>query len=243
MTDLVVTSSLESRKSVASGSTGDHQFKQEVRVQTSLLTPLERRCLSWIVARLPRWVTSDQLTLLGLSAMLAGGGFYLVSSRWTGALWLVNVCLAINWFGDSLDGTLARARNKQRPRYGYYVDHVIDVLGILALVCGLAGSGLMSWTVALAVLVTYYLLSIDIFLATHSLGLFRMSFFKFGPTELRVLLAIGNIKALLKPTTQLFNKNWLFFDVATVVAIALMAIVIVVSVTRNTITLYRAERI
>jgi archaetidylinositol phosphate synthase len=216
-------------------------FKPAIRVQNSLLTPLEQRCLQWLVTRLPGWVTSDQLTVLGFAAMLAAAAFYLVASKWISGLWFVNVCLAINWFGDSLDGTLARARNKQRPRYGYYVDHVIDALGILFIVCGMAGSGLMSWPVALAVLVTYYLLSIDVYLATHSLGLFRMSFLKFGPTELRLLLVIGNIKVMIKPTARLFSHSWLVFDLGAIVAIGLMALIIVRSIVRNTIALYRAE--
>jgi phosphatidylglycerophosphate synthase len=181
--------------------------------------------------------------LLGFAAMLASAGFYLLASRWAPALLLVNLCLAVNWFGDSLDGTLARARDRQRPRYGYYVDHVIDALGILAIVCGMAAGGLMSWTVALAVLVAYYLLSIDVYLATHSLGTFRISFYKFSPTELRILLAIGNLKVLSKPTVGMFERSVLFFDVAAIVAIAGMAAILAVSIARNTISLYRAERL
>ena len=222
---------------------GDSQFNSAVRLQSSLLTPLEKRTLKWIVERLPEWVNSDQLTLLGFVAMLAAGALYVSSSKWPPALLLVNVCLAINWFGDSLDGTLARARNKQRPRYGYYVDHVIDALGTLALLCGMAGSGLMSWSVALSVLVVYYLLSIDVYLATHSLGIFRMSFCHFGPTELRVLIAIGNARLLIKPTVTLFERSFLFLDVACVIAIAAMALILVGSITRNVVTLYRAERL
>jgi phosphatidylglycerophosphate synthase len=192
---------------------------------------------------MPAWVTSDQLTVLGFGAMLASAGLYLVSSRWAPALLLVNLCLAVNWFGDSLDGTLARARDRQRPRYGYYVDHVIDALGILAIICGMAGGGLMSWTVALAVLVTYYLLSIDVYLATHALGTFRISFYKFSPTELRVLLAIGNLKVFIKPTVWMFERSVLFFDVAAIAAIVVMAAILAVSIGRNTVSLYRAERL
>jgi len=219
------------------------EFRQAIRVQTSLLAPLERKCLKWLVERMPSWVSSDQLTLLGLAAMLFAAVFYLVSRWWAPALLLVNACLALNWFGDSLDGTLARARNKQRPRYGYYVDHVIDAIGILAVVCGLAGSGMMSWTVALAVLVAYYLLSIEVYLATHALGVFRMSFYKFSPTELRVLLAIGNLKVMLKSTVRLFDHSYLFFDAGAVVAVLLLFTILAVSIVRNTVYLYRADRV
>lgn len=219
------------------------EFKSAVRQQTSLLAPLERVCLSWLARNMPPWVKPDHLTLLGFGAMLVAGGCYALAKWWVPALLIVNLCLAINWFGDSLDGTLARARNKQRPRYGFYVDHIIDAFGILAIICGLALSGYMSWTIALAVLVVYFMISIDVYLATYTIGTFRLSFYKFSPTELRILLAIGNIRALSHPTTHIFGEKYLFFDIGAAVAMALMAVVLVVSVTRNTITLYRAERV
>jgi phosphatidylglycerophosphate synthase len=219
------------------------EFKSAVRQQTSLLAPLERVCLSWLARNMPPWVKPDHLTLLGFGAMLAAGVCYALAKWWAPALLIVNLCLAVNWFGDSLDGTLARTRNKQRPRYGFYVDHIIDAFGILFIICGLALSGYMTWTIALAVLVVYFMISIDVYLATYTIGTFKLSFYKFSPTELRILLAIGNIRAISHPTTQAFGDRYLFFDVGAVVAMALMAVVLVVSVTRNTITLYRAERV
>lgn len=219
------------------------EFKSAVRQQTSMLAPLERICLSWLASHMPGWVKSDHLTLLGLAAMLAAGVCYALARWWPPALLIVNLCLALNWFGDSLDGTLARARNKQRPRYGFYVDHIIDAFGILFVICGLALSGYMSWTIALATLVTYFMLSIDVYLATYTIGTFKLSFYKFSPTELRILLAIGNIRAMGHPTTQVLGDTYLFFDIGAIVAVALMAVVLLVSVTRNTITLYRAERV
>jgi archaetidylinositol phosphate synthase len=220
------------------------EFKNADRQQTSLLAPLERVCLSWLARNLPPWVKPDHLTLLGLAAMLIAGASY-ACARWSpvGALLLVNLCLAINWFGDSLDGTLARARNKQRPRYGFYVDHIIDAFGIMFTLCGLALSGLMSWNIALGVLVVYFMLSIDVYLATYTIGTFRISFYKFSPTELRILLAIGNLRAMSHPTTRIFGDKYLFFDIGAVVAIVLMAVVLLISVTRNTVTLYRAEKV
>ena len=219
------------------------EFKSAVRQQTSLLAPLERVCLKWLAGNLPSWVKPDHLTLLGFGAMFVAGICYALAKWWPPALLIVNLCLAINWFGDSLDGTLARARNKQRPRYGFYVDHIIDAFGILFVICGLALSGYMSWTIALAMLVTYFLLSIDVYLATYTIGTFRLSFYKFSPTELRILLSIGNIRAMSHPTTHAFGDSHLFFDIGAVIAMSLMAVVLVVSVTRNTITLYRAERV
>jgi phosphatidylglycerophosphate synthase len=219
------------------------EFKSAVRRQTSLLAPLERMCLGWFVRKMPAWVKPDHLTLIGFSAMLIAGVAYAVARWWAPAMLLVNLCLAINWFGDSLDGTLARARNKQRPRYGFYVDHIIDAFGTLFIICGLALSGYMTWTIALAVLVVYFMISIDVYLATYTIGTFKLSSYKFSPTELRILLAIGNLRAMSHPTARAFGDSYLFFDIGAVVAIVLMAFVLVVSVTRNTITLYRAERV
>ena len=218
-------------------------FKTAQREQTSLLAPFERVCLNWLARNMPPWVKPDHLTLLGFVAMLMAGLCYALARWWPASLLIVNVCLAINWFGDSLDGTLARARNRQRPRYGFYVDHIIDAFGILFVICGLAMSGYMSWVIALAVLVTYFLLSIDVYLATYTIGTFRLSFYKFSPTELRIVLAIGNIRAMLHPTTRVLGDQQLFFDVGAVIAIAMMAIVVFVSVIRNTIVLYRAEKV
>ena len=219
------------------------EFKSAVRQQTSLLAPLERVCLSWLARNMPPCIKPDHLTLLGFGAMLVAGVCYALAKWWPPALLIVNLCLAVNWFGDSLDGTLARARNKQRPRYGFYVDHIIDAFGILFIICGLALSGYMTWTIALAVLVVYFMISIDVYLATYTIGTFKLSFYKISPTELRILLAIGNIRAMSHPTAHALGDSYLFFDIGAVVAMVLMAVVLVVSVTRNTITLYRAERV
>lgn len=219
------------------------EFKSAVRRQTSLLAPLERVCLNWFARKLPAWIKPDHLTLIGFSAMLIAGICYGIARWWAPALLIVNLCLAINWFGDSLDGTLARVRNKQRPRYGFYVDHIIDAFGILFVLCGLAVSGYMSLAVALSVLVVYFMISIEVYLATYTLGTFKISFYKISPTELRILLAIGNIRALSHPTARVFGERYLFFDVGAIIAITLMATVLVVSATRNTIALYRAERV
>ena len=218
-------------------------FKQADRAQESFLAAFEKRCLIWMALRAPRWLNSDHLTVLGLLALLAAGLAYW-NARWNRwALLAVVLCLALNWAGDSLDGTLARARNKQRPRYGFYVDHIIDAFGILFIICGLALSGYMTWTIALAVLVVYFMISIDVYLATYTIGTFKLSFYKISPTELRILLAIGNIRAMSHPTAHALGDSYLFFDIGAVVAMVLMAVVLVVSVTRNTITLYRAERV
>src|SRR5437867_4137630 len=164
-------------------------FKPANRQQDSIVAPLEKRILARLAARMPGWVNPDHLTLLGFAGMaLAGLSYYL--ARWNRWMLLASVAfLAVNWFGDSLDGTLARYRNRQRPRYGFYVDHMVDALGILFLIGGLGLSGYMSPVVAMALMIAYYLLSIEIYLATYTIGVFKLSFGIWGPTELLILLA------------------------------------------------------
>ncbi len=170
-----------------------------VREHTSVLAAVEKRLLIWIAHRLPGWVTSDHLTALGAVAMVGTAAAFAGASidvRW---LALVPVALAVNWFGDSLDGTVARVRNQQRPRYGYYLDHVVDIANTAVLFAGLALSGLCSPWIAMALLVGYLLLSAESFLATHALGVFRISFAGVGPTELRILLSAGALAAISRP--------------------------------------------
>ena len=219
------------------------EFKSAVRRQTSLLAPLERVCLNWFARKLPAWIKPDHLTLIGFSAMLIAGICYGIARWWAPVLLIVNLCLAINWFGDSLDGTLARARNKQRPRYGFYVDHIIDSFGAVFLLCGLGLSGYMSWTVAFVALIAFLLLSIELYLASYTIGTFKLSHYKFSPTELRVLLVVGNVRAFLRPTAHVFGGEYRLFDVGAVIAVVLMSVILIISVVRNTITLYRAERV
>ena len=216
-------------------------FGEAERVHTSVSAELERRCLIWIAARLPPWVNSDHLTALALAAMLMTGVSYALarSHRW--ALLLVVVALAVNWFGDSLDGTLARVRRQQRPRYGFYVDHIVDCFGVLFLVGGLALSGFMSPLVAMGLLVAYFMLSIEIYLATYCLTVFRLAFWGFGGTELRIVLAIGTVKLLFNPMATVLGHRYLLFDIGGTVAIAGIAVTLVVSVIRNMRALYRAE--
>jgi phosphatidylglycerophosphate synthase len=210
---------------------------------TSVLAPLEKRCLVWLAGRMPRWVNSDHLTGLALVAMLAAGLSYWAASVTPVGLWLVNISLALNWFGDSLDGTLARVRQQQRPRYGFYVDHVVDAFGAAFLLGGLALSGYMHPYVAMALLVAYLMLCVETFLATYSLGTFKMSYFKVGPTELRILLAIGNVALLFRPHATVFGHQYALFDVGGVIGAAGLLGTLIVAAATNTRALYRAEPI
>src|SRR5438876_4278761 len=168
-------------------------FSNARRVQQSFVASAEKRALTWMAERAPGCINSDHLTLLGFVAQILAGVFYALS-RWNRyALLAVIGCLVLNWLGDSLDGTLARVRQHQRPRYGFYVDHMIDSFGALSLMGGLALSGYMHPYVAIGLLIAFLLLSIQAYLATYTLGEFHLSFWRLGPTELRVLLAFGNV--------------------------------------------------
>jgi archaetidylinositol phosphate synthase len=215
-----------------------------VRVHESLLAAAEKKALIWMAQRLPGWVNSDHLTGLGITSMLAAGVAYWLAGGEPLWLWAVNLLLVANWFGDSLDGTLARVRNRQRPRYGYYVDHVVDVLGISFLMGGLALSGIMAPAVAAVFLVSYLLLSCEVYLATHSLNKFQISFFKFGPTELRILLIAGNLFQLyMTPRIDVDGRVFSLFDVGFACWAGGVLAVFAVMTAKHTKQLYEEERL
>jgi archaetidylinositol phosphate synthase len=218
-------------------------FANAIRLQESFTARAERRALAWLAARLPSWVNSDHLTLVGFVAMFLAGASYALARANRVGLILATLFLALNWFGDSLDGTLARLRNRQRPRYGFYVDHMIDTVGGLFLMGGMAISGIVDWRVALGMFVAFLMLSVEVYLATYTLGTFRLSFAKFGPTEIRILLALGNAELWFHPDARIFGSSYRVFDVGGIIAIAGMALMLIISTIRNTAMLYRAERI
>lgn len=212
------------------------------RENLSVLARLEKRVLLRIAARLPASLNSDHLSALGLGAMASAGLSFAAYPLTGWAAVGVVLSLAANWFGDSLDGTLARVRNQQRPRYGFYVDHIIDLAGSVMLLTGMACSGLMSPLVALAVLAAYLLVSAESYLATHAAGIFRLSFLGLGPTELRIVLAVGAIRAALSPWASIGTAQPMrLFDVGGIVATAGLAMAFVVSSIRNARALYLAE--
>lgn len=216
-------------------------FRKATRVHGSFLAAAEKRTLVWMAERMPAWVNSDHLTILGFGAQIATGVCYALAIHDRRALLAAIVCLAVNWFGDSLDGTLARVRQQQRPRYGFYVDHMIDSIGATAMMGGLAFSGYMHPVIAIGLLIAFLLLSIQSYLATYTLGEFHLSFWRFGPTELRILLAIGNL--------ALFRWEWVIhghyrlFDIGGAIGLAGMLLMLVVFSLKNTARLYREERI
>ena len=193
-------------------------FKDATRILSSVLSSAERRVLRYLVLRMPRRINSDHLTALALVAMAGAGLSYWLSAVTPLGLWLATVCLALNWFGDSLDGTLARVRQHQRPRYGYYVDHVVDVAGAICLFGGLALSGYMHPVVAMGLLVAYLAVAVEVYLAAHVLGEFRLT----------IWTTYGTLN---------------FHDAGGVAGIAGLGYTLLVPAIRHTRTLYRQEPI
>jgi archaetidylinositol phosphate synthase len=221
---------------------GTCTYQPAVRLHDSVLAAAEKRLLIRIARRLPPWMNSDHLTAAGALAMLGVGVCFWAGS--SAALAAVVPLLALNWFGDSLDGTLARVRHHERPRYGYYVDHVLDAVGFAALVGGLVLGGHMSPAIGLAFLGAYYLLTIEIALAAHARLTFRMAFWRIGPTELRILLAAGTLLLLFRsPTLSIAGSSWQLFDIGGLIGAAGLAATFVVSAIRNGTALYREETV
>ena len=211
------------------------------REHRSLLASAEKRLLLAIARRLPPWLNSDHLTLLGLLSMPAAGLAFATIGTVSWSATALALALVANWFGDSLDGTLARVRGQQRPRYGYYVDHVIDLAGTAALMAGMGASGLIQPPIALALLAAYFLVSAETYLATHTVGVFRLSFAGIGPTELRILLAAGGFYVAAHPWVDVAAQRVRLLDVGGVIAIAGLVMVFVASAIRNTRALYVEE--
>jgi archaetidylinositol phosphate synthase len=214
---------------------------REVRIQASVLASVEKRCLIWLAQRMPSAINSDHLTMLGGAAMLGAGLCYWIAPATPIALWGVVGMLVVNWFGDSLDGTLARVRRQERPRYGFYVDHVLDAVGLLFLIGGMILGGFMSPAIGAAFLIAYYLLSNEIALATHTVGTFRISYWKVGPTELRILLAVGTMQLLRSSEVTILGSRVLLFDVGGAAAVVGLLTTFVASAVGHTRALYRAE--
>jgi phosphatidylglycerophosphate synthase len=217
------------------------QYREAKRVHTSVLAAAEKRCLIWMAQRLPPAINSDHLTVLAGLAMAGAGACYWIGPASTGAMLGAIGFLALNWFGDSLDGTVARVRHHERPRYGFYVDHVLDAVGILMLLAGFALGGFMSPLLAAGFLIAYYLLMVEIALATHAAGTFRISFWKFGPTELRILLAAGTLQIMRSHYVSIAGNRFLLFDLGGVVAIAALLVTFVASSIATGRLLYRQE--
>jgi archaetidylinositol phosphate synthase len=162
------------------------------RSKQFILAVPEARVLEWIAKRLPGWVKPDHLTALGVLAAVAIAAAYVLSNGDSAWLWAASGLLVLHWLGDSLDGTLARVRKTERPRYGYYLDHLVDAFATAAIGIGLGLSPHMLLAVGLAIVVVYLILSINTYLETHAFGVFTLGYGRFGPTEARLLLIAVN---------------------------------------------------
>lgn len=225
----------------ASATKSQSEFEPARRLNLAVTASLEKRALVWMAQRAPAWVSSDGLTLLGLASQIGAGLCYSLARFDKRMLLAVSGCIILNWLGDSLDGTLARVRQQQRPRYGFYVDHMVDVFGSVALMCGMALSGFLHWQTALAMLLGFLVLASESFLATYTLGCFEMSQSVFGPTEIRLLMIAGNLALLRSPYATILGKRMLLFDLGGMIAaLAMLSMAVAVTV-RHTAELYRQE--
>ena len=230
-------------KQLTIATTGPGRFQEATRIQQTFVTQAEKKALRWLAERTPKAVNSDHLTVIGAIGMFLAGGSYALARYSQYGLLLSCVFLALNWLGDSLDGTLARYRNRLRPRYGFYVDHVIDCFGVTALLAGMGTSGYVQPLFAAWLLVAYLLLSSEIFLATYALARFEMSYLHFGPTELRILICVGNLYVFFGPSTHPFGLPLSVFDMAAVIGAVGMTAIAVVSFARHARLLYDSERL
>jgi len=182
--------------------------KQSVRIQTSLLNGVEKKALVWMAGKLPPSVNSDMLTALGVvGAVMIFVGYVLsgVNINW---LWLASAGFVVNWIGDSLDGTIARVRHQQRPRYGFFLDHNVDCINETLMFVGLGLSPLMKFSSALLVLAAYLILSVYVYINAHLKGEFKLTYAKLGPTEMRVIAIIANTLFIFVPAFR--NWTWKF---------------------------------
>jgi phosphatidylglycerophosphate synthase len=208
-----------------------------------ITAPLERRALLWLAERMPPWVSPDGLTALGFVAQIGAGVAYALAAgdrRWLHA---VNLCLLANWFGDSLDGSIARFRDQSRPRYGFYLDHMVDALGAFFLLGGMGLSGLLEARLAVGLLIVYFLMNINVYLATHTRGVFKISYGAFGGTELRILLAAANVAAFAWPEVRVVGFEMGLFDVFALVGLLGLGVVLTRSVIQNVRVLAEEERL
>ena len=213
-----------------------------VRIQTSILNAAEKKVLIWLAERQPKWMTSDILTYIGtLGAVVIAAG-YILSSRDAAWLWLSSLGFVINWYGDSLDGTLARVRHRQRPIYGYYLDHTVDAINEFIMVLGIGLSWLMHLNLALMILALYFMLTINVSINAHLKKEFRLTYARLGPTEFRVIMIIVNTLFALIPGLYGFSHGFTIggyelafraMDYVGVVILAVLTIIYLTSIVKD----------
>lgn len=185
--------------------------KQAARIQTSILSASEKKVLVWLAERMPSWVNSDMLTFVGFLGALVMATGYALSNLNIHWLWLACLGLFINWFGDSLDGSLARVRNTQRKTYGFFIDHNVDVINETIMFIGVGCGPMVNMSFAMLALVGYFMLSIYVYIDCHLKGEMRLTYGGLGPTEFRIILALINIIFMYVPWLRLWKKDVVLF--------------------------------
>lgn len=213
-----------------------------VRIQTSVLNALEKKVLVWLAQRQPRWVTSDMLTYIGVLGAVVIAAGYILASHNINFLWLSSLGFIINWYGDSLDGTLARVRNTQRPIYGYYLDHTVDAINEVMIFVGVGLSGLMHLEIALLALVMYLLMTINVSINAHLKKEFKLTYAKMGPTEFRIIMILINtLFATISPLREVSHSFVIFGSEFTFKALDYIGIAIVIILAMMHLTTVRND--
>ena len=222
------------------------KIKKHRRVNDILLGPIERPAIQWLVERMPHWVTPDHLTFLGLSAAFLIGTSYYLTTFDKNFLWLANLGFFLNWFGDSLDGNLARFRKIERPRYGFYIDHTIDTVSEMAIFIGIGLSPYVDLTLALLALIGYLCMANLVYITTSVKGVFKISYGKLGPTEIRVIAMISNAVVFFLGNPQLslpvINTNVSLYNLIMICIIFLLAFFFTYTVITQAIKFERKDR-
>ena len=218
------------------------EIKASKRIQTSFLNAAEHKALVWLAARQPKWVTSNTLTWIGIAGSVIIAAGYILSNLDISWLWLASFGFLVNWYGDSLDGNLARFRGTQRPIYGYYLDHTVDAINEILMFISIGISSLLNIWIAVTGLILYLLLTLNVSMNAHLKKEFKLTYAKMGPTELRLILIIINtlyifIPALREHSWDVTILGYEFelgaFDYAGIVIVVMLAIVYVVSILKD----------
>jgi len=213
--------------------------KKAERIQTSILNGVEKKALVWLAKRQPRWMTSDALTVFGSIGSIVIAAGYILSGLNINFLWLSCLGFVMNWYGDSLDGTLARVRNTQRPHYGYYLDHTVDCINEAFMFIGIGASWMMHLNLALLIFVVYLFLTINVSINAHLKSEFKLTYAKLGPTEFRVLAILLNLAFIFIPPLREFSKEVTIFghemvframDFAGIVVLVVLIVIYLVTI-------------
>jgi archaetidylinositol phosphate synthase len=218
-------------------------FKTHTRINNGLIGTLEKRSLQWLARRMPGWVTPDILTGVGLFATVLIFYSYWFSNFHPGYLWLASFGFLLNWFGDSLDGTLARHRQIERPRFGFYIDHTVDAMGQILIIFGLGISPYVTFRIALLAVIGYLLLSVHVYIRTYVRGVFQISYCQIGPTEVRAIFVLLNIVMffLETPRIELWTISFTLYDILLLAGTGIMMLFFLIYSINDLIKLYRSD--